>query len=106
MIFVKLSCTENWSIQNLKKTSHRFQLCQIVDSDRLDWVHTTQMGEVIGGGVMAEGKLREGCTTAPASWFRRRRRCLGEDSVDESSSRPRRVDFRQVGVDGAPESMK
>ena len=55
-MFVKFSCTENWSIQSLKKTLHRFQLCQILQSDRIDWVQTTQMGD----GRVSEGGTIEG----------------------------------------------
>ena len=46
------------------------------------------------------------CIAAPASRSSRQRRGFGEDAVDESSRRYRRVEVRQVGLDEAPESMK
>ena len=44
--------------------------------------------------------------TVPTSRSSRRRRGLGEDAVEESSNRYRRVDVRKVDLDEAPESMK
>ena len=68
MIFIKFSCTENWSIQSLKKTSHWFKLYHILHSDCIDWVYTTLMGDGRGRGSdegKVEGKMHH-CTSIQA----------------------------------------
>ena len=57
-------------------------------------------------GEVAEREWKGWCITAQASRSSRWRWGLGEDTVDESSSRSRRVYVRQFDLDEAPESMK
>ena len=103
MIFVQFVSTLNWSIQRLK-ASYRFQQ----PSDFAQRPDTLSANGAIGREERGEWRQvwRAWCISAPASRSSRRQRGLGEDSVDESSSRSRRVEIRQVDLDEAPESMK